>query len=205
MKWNLAIEEQFQDLSIISELVREKVTVKGNFEDGIYIRGKQAKFEKVPVCGNKVSVYLPVERKQTEKFGKEFVCPEQMEWYEEYVCGLGTYGIAFEICHSSTTEYMEISIEEEAESFCEEIQEHYEDTTVEIADILNGENLLCSFMARGEISGKTMISYIYFIRSRTNLFRFYLFCDKSNWKEMGYLAAKIADNIELSDETGQVK
>lgn len=177
MKWNLAIEEQFQDLTIISELVKEKVTVKGNFEDGIYIRGKQAEFEKVPVCGNKVSVYLPVERKQTEKFGKEFVCPEQMEWYEEYVCGLGTYGIAFEICHSSTTEYMEISIEEEAEYFCEEIQEHYEDTTVEIADILNGENL----------------------------FRFYLFCDKSNWKEMGYLAAKIADNIELSDETGQVK
>ncbi len=35
--------------------------------------------------------------------------------------------------------------------------------------------------------------------------RFYLFCDKSNWKEMGYLAVKIADNIELSDETGQVK
>lgn len=103
---------------------------------------------------NYTSVYLPVEREQTEKFGKEFVCPEQMEWYEEYVCGQGTYGIAFEICHSSTTEYMEISIEEEAEYFCEEIQEHYEDTTVEIADILNGENLLCSFMARGEISGK---------------------------------------------------
>jgi len=73
VKWSLEIKEQFSDLSIISMITANKSTVKVNFEDGIYIKGRRTEFEKVPVCGGKLEVWLQVDKEKKEFFGKEFL------------------------------------------------------------------------------------------------------------------------------------
>ncbi len=39
-------------------------------------------------------------------------------------------------------------------------------------------------------------------RKKWNLFRCYIFCEKSIWKEMSHLAAEIVKNIEIIDGAG---
>lgn len=191
------MEKQFIDLSIINMLLKEKSTVKGSFEEGIYIKERKVEFEKIPVCCGQIYVYLPKKRLHKEIYGKEFVCPDDMELYEEFVCEEGKYGIAFETCKLMGKQEIEISGEELAESFIEEIEEKYEDTCVYITDIFRGKRILCCLMAEGEIRDNTVFAYIYFIKNEKSLFRCYIFCEKSNWKEISYLAAKIVDNIEV--------
>ena len=130
VKWSLEMKEQFSDLSIISMITANKSTVKGNFEDGIYIKGRRTEFEKVPVCGGKLEVWLPVDKEKKEFFGKEFVCPGHMEVYEEYVCEEGSYGAAFEVCQMPEGKETEVSARELAEAFREEIEEEYPCTCV---------------------------------------------------------------------------
>ncbi len=201
MKWNPEMESQWKDLSVIGILVKEKQTVKGNFQDGLFIKEKRVEFEKVSICEGRILAYLPLERERKERYGRKFVCPD-MEQYEEFVCGEGNYGIAFEVCPQSQGKKTEISVKELAEDFIDEVQEKYEDTVVGLVNIFQGKRILCSLVAEGEMDNKTVFSYIYFIKGETNLFRCYIFCEKSNWKEMSYLAAKIVKNIETIDGAG---
>lgn len=197
MKWSLEIEEQFNDLSIISMITADKSPVRGNFEDGVYIKGKKTEFEKVLVCEGRLGIWLPIEREKKEYYGKEFVCPDNMELYEEYVCEKENYGAAFEVCQMP--EWKEIGAlgRELAETFREEIEEKYLYTHVSVANIFEDENLLCYLVAEGELENETVYSYVYFIRDNMNVYRCYFFSGKLNWKEICYLAEKIMENIEI--------
>ena len=201
MKWSLEIEGQFSDLSIISMITANKSLVKGNFEDGVYIKGKRAEFDKVPVCGGKLEVWLPVDKEKKELFGKEFVCPGHMEIYEEYVCEEGSYGAAFEVCQMPDWKDVGSSGRELAEAFREETEEKYPCTGVSIANVFEDDRLLCCLVAEGELDNEMVYSYIYFIRDNMNIYRCYFFCRKKNWNEISYLAEMIIGNMEIAAES----
>lgn len=199
------MEEQFSDLSIISMITANKCPVKGNFEDGVYIKGKRTGFEKVPVCGGRLGVWLPVDKEKKEYFGSEFVCPEHMEIYEEYICEEKSYGVAFEACQMPEGKDTEVSARELAEAFQEEIEEKYPCTCVSIAYIFEDEHLLCYLVADRELDRETVYSYIYFLRDNENIYRCYFFCSELKRKEICYLAEMIIENIEMVGESDRHK
>ena len=203
VKWSLEMEEQFRDLSIISMITANKSTVKGNFEDGIYIKGRRTEFERVSVCGGRLEVWLPVDKEKKELFGKEFVCPGHMEIYEEYVCEEGSYGAAFEVCQMPEGKETEVSALELAEAFREETEEEYPCTCVSIANIFDDEHLLCLLVADGELNHQTVYAYIYFLRSNENIYRCYFFCSELKREEICYLAKMIIGNIEVTGESNR--
>ena len=197
------MEEQFSDLSIISMIIANKSPVKGNFVDGVYIKGKRTEFEKVPVCGGRLEVWLPVNKEKKEHYGKEFVCPEHMELYEEYVCEEGNYGVAFEVCQEWKD--TEISAQKLAEDFQEEVEEKYLCTCISIAYVFEDEHLLCYLVADGELNHETVYSYIYFLRNDTNIYRCYFYCSELKREEICYLAEMIIENIEFVGESDRYR
>lgn len=145
----------------------------GTGKDRVYIKGKRTEFEKVLVCKGRLGIWLPIEREKKEYYGKEFVCPDNMELYEEYVCEKGNFGAAFEVCQMPEWKETRALSRELAEAFQEEIEEKYLCTHVSVANIFEDGNLLCCLVAEGELENETVYSYVYFLRDNMNVYRCY--------------------------------
>ncbi len=200
LKWNMEMEENFIDLLIINELLKEKKLLKGDFDKEFYIKERKVDFEKASVCEGRMKIYLPVEREQTESFGSKFTYPPQMGAYEEYICEGGAYGVTIEICDLEDETKQNETAKEVAGRMKEDIQEKYEDTCVYIANIFENDDWLCCLLADGEIEDKRVFSYIYVLRKGTTLYRIYVLCKKDNWRELAYLAKKMVNKIEWMEE-----
>lgn len=188
MKWNLEMEENFSDLEIISQIVKNKTTVQGTFEEGIYIRGRKMAFEKVSVLNERIQVYLPVRREQMNHSGDRFAYPQAIGEHEEYRCEDGAFNFTFEIYETN-----DMAMEDRLEEFKYGVQERYELTSVNINSELKKDGKAAgTALISGEVEEKSAFAYVYFWEDC----RMYVFCSEENWEAVRSLAFKIFNEAE---------
>lgn len=189
MRWTLEMEEEFTDLKIVAELTKDRSIIKGNFEEGLYIRGKKAEFEKVSILDDKIKLYLPLNREKIENCGSKFAYPIDMGEYVEYVCEGGKYGFTFELYNTDDTQ-----IDEVTEEFKYNVQEKYEYTIVDIMEQTEKEgHIVGMVMVSGEVNEEDMLAYVYIM----DCFRMYSFGKNEDWKIVRKLASMIFEHIEI--------
>lgn len=200
MRWTLEMEEEFIDLEIMKILLDEKRNVKGNFNDGIYIKEKRTEFAKIPVLNDEISVYLPEDREKKEHYGKVFAYPEKMGIHEEYVILDDKICFTVEKVLPESEENMIPDMEEWKEITIDDIEDKNEDTVVtQIEDLSNDGIQIQSLMIKGFIGEEPeqYAGYIYLAIREKHVYRIYLMSAYENWELTYKLGKKIAENIEI--------
>lgn len=194
MRWTLEMEEEFIDLEIMEDILEEKRTIKGDFITGIYIKEQKEEFEKVSVLDDQIQLYLPQKRENKEHYGREFMYPEVMGKYEEYVSEDGRFCFTIENCTSKDS-YLKKDV-------TEDIEDRYKNTVItEIADFENNGMKIQSIMAEGMIGDDLdeYVGFIFFIDCVTVLYRFYIISEEPLWDITYKLGLRVVKNMELKE------
>lgn len=197
MRWTLEMEEEFIDLEIMKILLDEKRNVKGNFDDGIYIKEKRTEFSKISLLNNEIELYLPEDKAKKEHYGKEFAYPEKMGTYEEYV--ILNESMCFTIEKPLETNVLS-DMEEWKEYTIDGIEDNNGDTVVtQIEDLSIDGIQIHSLMIKGFIGEEVeqYTGYVYLIICGTHIYRMYIMSVQENWELTYKLGNKIVENIEI--------
>lgn len=200
MRWTLEMEEEFIDLEIMKILLDEKRNVKGNFEEGIYIKEERTEFAKISVLNDEISVYLPEDREKKEHYGRMFAYPEKMGIYEEYVILDGRICFTVEKALPEPEENMIPDMEEWKELTIDGIEGKNEDTVVTQIEDLGIDGIqIHSLMIKGFIGEEPeqYAGYIYLAIRGKQAYRIYLMSAYEMWELTYKLGKKIAENIEI--------
>lgn len=205
MHWEPEMEEKFMDLDYMKVLLEGKRTVKGNFEEGIYIREVKTPFDKVSFFNGEIEFYLPTERIQTEHCGKKFLYPDAMGMYEEYASEKGDFAFTIEKFAENSMDLEKVglspisNIKEIYEYTSDNIQEKHEDTVVTNIDYFEQNDIqVSSAIAEGILEdGTDFVGHIFVIVYKSKVYRFYVIV-KEELSETAYkLGKKIAEKLEI--------
>lgn len=205
MHWKPEMEEKFMDLDFMEVLLEEKRTVKGNFEEGIYIKEVKTPFDKVSLFDGEIEIYLPSNRIQTEHCGKEFLYPDGMGVYEEYITEKGDFAFTIEKFAESSMDLEKVGlspvadIKELYEYTSDNIQEKHENTSVTDIDQFEQSDIQISSAIAGGILEDDMdfAGNIFVIVYKSKVYRFYVIA-KEELSETAYkLGKKIVEKLEI--------
>lgn len=203
MKWTLEMEEEYIDLNIIREILKDKRTVGGELDEGIYIKENYVPFKKISVLDNQLQIFLPEQIEETQHYGKEFIHPKEMGMYEEYSMKNGLLHFIVENATNIGKAHNDFEMEDWKEKTADDIEERYEDTVITELDDWNSDGIeVSSLMAEGLIGEELdrYIGYIYLLLYKEHIYRIYIMSEYEFWEIDNRLGRKIADSVQIKEE-----